>query len=211
MKQIWQAIVICAIWLCSYGIAGAEESAATNPRVRLETGKGDIVLELNPAAAPATVENFLTYVKDGFYDGTIFHRVIKGFMIQGGGFTPDLQQKQTRAPVRNEADNGLANRRGAVAMARTPDPHSATSQFFINTVDNEFLNFRDKSAQGWGYTVFGRVVEGMETVDAIAEVPTGPARIGRDVPVEPVIIKQVDLIDADELSRSASAPAEDPA
>jgi peptidyl-prolyl cis-trans isomerase B (cyclophilin B) len=211
MKQIGWIVVIGVIWLFSHGLAGAGESAETFPRVRLETGKGYIVLELNPAAAPATVANFLTYVKDGFYDGTIFHRVIKGFMIQGGGFTPDLQQKQTREPVRNEADNGLANRRGTVAMARTPDPHSATSQFFINTVDNEFLNFRDKSVQGWGYTVFGRVVEGMETVDAIAAVPTGAARIGRDVPVEPVIIKQAVVIDGVESLRPEPDPAEDPA
>ena len=195
MRRIRNAALIFAISICWIGFTGADDSRPENPRVRIDTGKGSIVIELDPAAAPATVENFLSYVREGFYDGTVFHRVIKGFMIQGGGFTPDLQQKATREPVKNEAHNGLKNRRGTIAMARTPDPHSATAQFFINTVDNAFLNFRDKSVQGWGYCVFGKVVEGMETVDAIAGVPTTTARIGGDVPVEPVIIERVVVID----------------
>lgn len=211
MNPTWKAVLICVIFLIFTGFAGAEEFQSQNPRVRLDTGKGSILLELDPAAAPATVENFLSYAREGFYDGTVFHRVIKGFMIQGGGFTENLQQKSVRGPIQNEADNGLENRRGTIAMARTPDPHSATAQFFINTVDNAFLNFRDKSAQGWGYCVFGKVVEGMETVDAIAAVPTTTARIGRDVPVEPVIIQRVVIIDPCKDPVSDPEPAKDPA
>jgi peptidyl-prolyl cis-trans isomerase B (cyclophilin B) len=211
MKPIWKAVLICLIFFFFNGFAGAEEFQSKNPRVRFDTDKGSILLELDPAAAPATVANFLSYAREGFYDGTVFHRVIKGFMIQGGGFTENLQQKPVRGPIQNEADNGLENRRGTIAMARTPDPHSATAQFFINTVDNAFLNFRDKSAQGWGYCVFGKVVEGMETVDAIAGVPTTAARIGRDVPVEPVIIQRAVIIDAGEKPGPDSAPVKDPA
>ncbi len=170
------------------GFAKAQTDGA--PRVVLGTSKGEIVLELDPAAAPATVENFLAYVDAGFYDGTIFHRVIENFMIQGGGFTEAMQQKQTRAAIENEADNGLENVRGTVAMARTNDPHSATAQFFINTVDNEFLNHTEKSMRGWGYTVFGRVVEGMDVVDAIADVETGPQGPMSDVPTQPVRIEK---------------------
>ena len=173
-----------------------EGAAAAAPRVKLETSHGEIVLELNQAKAPKTVANFVQYVKDGSYDGTIFHRVIKGFMAQGGGFTPDYQKKPTRDPIQNEADNGLTNRRGTVAMARTNDPHSATAQFFINTVDNTFLNHRGKTAQGWGYCVFGKVVSGMKTVDAIEALPTGMGGPFRsDVPKETVLIKKASMVE----------------
>ena len=154
----------------------------SNPRVHLETSLGNIVLELDPQAAPKTVENFLRYVRDGFYNGTVFHRVIKGFMIQGGGLTADMQRKPTREPISNEADNGLKNQRGTVAMARTNRPHSATSQFFINTVDNVFLDHKSKSPRGWGYCVFGKVVEGMNVVDSIEGLPTTSKEGRKDVP-----------------------------
>ena len=171
----------------------AEPPAATppakaNPQVELETSLGKIVLELYPAKAPKSVENFLTYAKAGQYDGTIFHRVIPGFMIQGGGFTADMKQKPTRAPIANEADNGLGNQRGTIAMARTGDPDSATCQFFINTVDNAGLNFKSKTPQGWGYTVFGKVVSGLDVVDKIAKVSTATKQGFADVPVQPVTI-----------------------
>lgn len=163
-------------------------------KVRLETNLGDIVLELNSQAAPKTVDNFLQYVKDGFYDGTIFHRVIKGFMVQGGGLAVNMQKKSTYSPISNEADNGLKNNRGTVAMARTMDPHSATAQFFINTVNNNFLDFKDKSAKGWGYCVFGKVIDGMKVVDAIENQRTTTKEGRRDVPSSPVIIKKASLV-----------------
>jgi peptidyl-prolyl cis-trans isomerase B (cyclophilin B) len=163
-------------------------------KVALRTSAGDIVLELDSDKAPLTVENFVNYVTAGHYDGTIFHRVIKDFMIQGGGFDTKMGQKSTRAPIRNEANNGLKNVRGAIAMARTNDPHSASAQFFINTVDNDFLNFRGESAQGWGYAVFGQVVEGMDTVDKIRAVRTGRAGMHSDVPLEPVLINKAEVI-----------------
>jgi len=159
------------------------------PRVRLQTSLGDIVVELDPQHAPKTVANFLRYVREGFYDGTMFHRVISNFMIQGGGFTPEYEQKATHEPIHNEADNGLKNVRGSIAMARTGDPHSATAQFFINVVDNDFLNYRAPSMRGRGYAVFGHVVEGMDVVDRIKSVRTGPGGLfGRDVPQTPIII-----------------------
>jgi len=161
---------------------------ASNPLVLLETSSGDILIELFPDKAPKTVENFLAYVDDGFYDNTIFHRVIKGFMIQGGGYGPRMDEKPTRAPVENEADNGLLNDRGTVAMARTADPHSASAQFFINLVDNGFLNHTGKDADGWGYCVFGKVSEGMEVVDAIAGVKTGDRGMHDDVPEDMVLV-----------------------
>ncbi len=164
-------------------------NAAETPRVRLVTSMGSIVLALDAEKAPKTVENFLGYVKNGFYDGTIFHRVIDGFMIQGGGFNQDFDKKMTQPPIPNEADNGLKNERGTIAMARTGDPHSATSQFFINVKDNPNLNHTAKSQRGWGYTVFGRVVEGMEVVDRIRVVPTTTHGYYRDVPAEQVVIK----------------------
>ena len=163
------------------------KAAASPPRVTLSTSKGEIVVELYPDKAPATVKSFLAYVDEKFYDGTIFHRVIPGFMIQGGGFTADMNQKATHAPVKNEADNGLSNVRGSIAMARTSDPHSATAQFFVNLKDNTFLD-RAQSQDGWGYTVFGKVVSGMETVDAIAGVPTGRKAGMGDVPTQTVTI-----------------------
>lgn len=177
-----------AILFAAEGTGGGA-AATANPRVVLETSKGPIVIELFADKAPRTVENFLAYVDSGHFDGTVFHRVIPGFMIQGGGFTADMQQKTTRAPIQNEADNGLKNRRGTLAMARTNDPHSASAQFFINLVDNGFLDHTSKSPQGWGYAVFGEVVEGMETVDAIAKVRTGNRGPHQNVPVEPVTIE----------------------
>ena len=168
----------------------AAETASTNPRVVLETSKGRILAELFADTSPKTVENFLAYVDAGFFDGTIFHRVIPGFMVQGGGFTPEMDKKPTREGIVNESDNGLQNLRGTFAMARTPNPHSATAQFFINSVDNHQLD-HPGSPGAWGYAVFGKVVEGMETVDAISAVPTGSRNGMRDVPVEPVIIEKI--------------------
>ena len=163
-------------------------AAEDNPRVLLQTRLGDIVLELYPRQAPRTVENFLTYVDEGYYEGTIFHRVIAGFMIQGGGFTSGYELKATHEAINNEADNGLSNAAGTIAMARTGNPHSATAQFFINLVDNDFLDHRDKGA-GWGYCVFGRVIEGADTVAAIGAAPTGAAGpFAKDAPLEPVTI-----------------------
>ncbi|MFF9769130.1 peptidylprolyl isomerase [Streptomyces sp. NPDC053086] len=162
--------------------------------VELNTNFGRIVLELNDAEAPKTVENFLSYVRSGHYDGTIFHRVISGFMIQGGGFTPDMEQKPTQAPIQNEADNGLKNNNYTVAMARTGDPHSATAQFFINVSDNAFLNFSGKNPNGWGYAVFGRVTEGQDVVDSIKGVKTGSRHGHQDVPTESVVIESAKVL-----------------
>ena len=162
-----------------------------NPRVKLETSMGDIVIELNEEAAPITVKNFLEYVESGFFNGLIFHRVIPNFMIQGGGFTADMQRKQTNAPIKNEASNGLKNDRGTIAMARTNDPDSATSQFFINHKDNSFLNYTPTNP---GYAVFGKTVEGMDVVDKIAAVRTTSRNGMQDVPVEPVIIKSATVV-----------------
>jgi peptidyl-prolyl cis-trans isomerase B (cyclophilin B) len=164
------------------------------PKVRLATTHGDIVLELNADAAPDTVANFLDYIAADFYRDTVFHRVIDGFMIQGGGLDAELRQKATRAPIRNEANNGLANEIGTIAMARTGEPHSATAQFFINVANNAFLNHRDPSVQGWGYCVFGRVVDGMATVDAIRTMKTGVRRGMQDVPVETVSITGTEVL-----------------
>jgi cyclophilin family peptidyl-prolyl cis-trans isomerase len=187
------ALFLCAaVLLADSSPKGAP--AAGNPKVRLETSKGAIVLELDRAKAPKTVQSFLSYVADGFYDGTVFHRVIPRFMIQGGGFSADLRQKETRPPVPNEADNGLKNLRGTIAMARTQDPHSATAQFFINHVDNAFLDHTAKTPQGWGYTVFGKVISGMDVVDAIAKVQTGgKGPFPKDVPLETVTITKATL------------------
>lgn len=160
-------------------------------KATLTTAKGAIVLELDEAAAPETCANFRRYADDGHYDGTIFHRVIPGFMIQGGGFTSDMSQKATRDNIKNEAKNGLKNVTGTIAMARTPDPHSASSQFFINLVDNDFLNFKDESHSGFGYCVFGKIVDGMDTVATISAEPTGTNGAHQDVPVEPVVIESV--------------------
>lgn len=164
-------------------------------RVRLETTLGELTLELDAEKAPETTRNFLEYVTSGFYDGTIFHRVINGFMIQGGGMDRDMNQKPTRAPIQNEADNGLGNALGTIAMARTSDPHSATAQFFINVKDNDFLDHSGKTSNGWGYCVFGKVIEGMATVDAIKAVATGRHGPHQDVPTEPVEIVSASVVD----------------
>jgi len=179
----------CALFLSS------TIAIAANPQVELKTDLGIIAIELYPDKAPLTVDNFLQYVKDRHYDGTVFHRVIPGFMIQGGGFGPDFSEKPARKPVRNEAANGLRNETGTIAMARTPNPHSATAQFFINVANNESLNFRFPTQEGYGYCVFGKVVKGMDVVNRIAKVRTGPGPAGhQDVPVKPVIIEQARLI-----------------
>ena len=162
-------------------------------KVTMDTSKGVIKLELDAEKAPLTVANFVEYAKSGFYDDTIFHRVIPGFMIQGGGFTFETKQKDTREPIRNEASNGLKNLAGTIAMARTSDPHSATAQFFINSVDNAFLDFKSETPQGWGYAVFGRVVEGMDTVAKIEKVRTGTNFGMRDIPLKEVIIRKVTI------------------
>jgi len=161
--------------------------------VTLHTSMGDITLELDAEKAPKTVANFLQYARDGFYDGTIFHRVINNFMIQGGGMTADMEQKTTRAPVENEANNGLKNKTGTIAMARTNDPHSATAQFFINVADNDFLDHRAPTAQGWGYAVFGKVTAGMDVVEKIKAVATGTRGFHQDVPREAVTIERVSV------------------
>ena len=165
------------------------------PYVELETTMGNIVIELNQEKAPNTVANFLEYVKSGHYDGTIFHRVIDGFMIQGGGMDANMKEKSTNAPIQNEADNGLKNEVGTIAMARTSDPHSATAQFFINVKDNSFLNFSGKNPQGWGYAVFGKVTEGMDIVNKIKGVPTGKFGFHADVPTTPVVITHAKVIE----------------
>jgi peptidyl-prolyl cis-trans isomerase B (cyclophilin B) len=159
-------------------------------KVLIETSKGNITIELNEEKAPATVANFLKYVNEGFYDGTIFHRVIPNFMVQGGGFMPDMSQKEAGAPIKNEADNGLSNVRGSIAMARTSDPHSATAQFFINHKDNNFLDHTAPTGQGWGYCAFGKITEGMDVIDAIAAIPTGNVGGHGDVPTETVTLEK---------------------
>ncbi len=161
--------------------------------VTLKTNFGDIVIELDETNTPNTAKNFLSYVEKGAYDGTIFHRVMNGFMIQGGGFDTDMNQKKTENPIANEAKNGKPNKRGTIAMARTSDPHSATAQFFINVVDNDFLNFTSESGNGWGYCVFGQVVEGMDVVDKIKEVATTNRKGHQNVPVENVIIEKAEV------------------
>ena len=174
-------------------LAAQTPEAKPNPRVMLETSKGNIVVELYPDKAPLSVANFLQYVKSGFYNGVIFHRVIPDFMIQGGGLTPDMKQKPTKGQIKNESDNGLSNDRGTLAMARLGEPHTASSQFYINLKDNRGLNH---SPRGWGYTVFGRVVEGMDVVDSIATVRTTTKGHQENVPVEPVIIKKAAVVAA---------------
>jgi len=179
--------VAAAVMVFAFGCPADKKNYEGRTMVKLETTKGDIVIEVNETAAPVTAANFLQYAQEGFYDGTIFHRVIPNFMIQGGGFTPDMKQKTTRPPIVNEAKNGLKNKRGAIAMARLNDPNSATSQFYINHVDNANL---DKL----GYAVFGQVVEGMDVVDVIAKVERGIKDMHEDVPVEPVIIKSAKVV-----------------
>jgi peptidyl-prolyl cis-trans isomerase B (cyclophilin B) len=163
--------------------------------IKLHTNHGVISLVLDAEKAPDTVANFLQYVRDGHYDGTIFHRVIDGFMIQGGGFTAEMEQKETRQAIQNEAHNGLKNQAYTIAMARTPNPHSATSQFFINVSDNDFLDYREPTAQGYGYCVFGRVVDGMDVVDSIKKVRTGSRAGHQDVPAENVVIERAEIVE----------------
>lgn len=189
MKRLYRHLA--PLFLASFSLAAnAEGGANAAPQVKLETNYGDIIVTLFEDEAPATVANFIAYVEAGFYDGTIFHRVIENFMIQGGGFDEDFRQKTTQASITNEADNGLKNEVGRLAMARTADPHSATAQFFINTQDNDFLNFREKSAQGWGYAVFGEVSEGMDVVDRIKQVTTRSQGPHQNVPAETVVIQK---------------------
>lgn len=184
-------LLVGALFLLSLGQANADDQ---HPRVRMSTTFGDILLELDREKAPKSVDNFLRYMQEGYYDGTIFHRVIDGFMVQGGGFTQEFQKKQTHAQIENEANNGLKNLTGTVAMARTNDPHSATAQFFINVANNGFLDHRSPSPRGWGYAVFGKVVEGMDVVDKIRRTPTGSGGpFPKDVPSTTVVIQRVTL------------------
>lgn len=179
----------------SHSTSEGTKAMSTNPRVKLHTNQGDMVITLDAAKAPKTVENFLTYVKEGFYNGTVFHRVIDGFMIQGGGFEPGMKQKQTHAPIENEANNGLKNDKYTVAMARTSDPHSATAQFFINVANNDFLNFTAPTPNGWGYAVFGTVTEGTDVVDKIKGVKTGNKGFHQNVPNDDVIIEKAEVLE----------------
>ena len=192
MKLLYRHLT--PLFLASFSLAANAEGGNAQPKVKLTTNHGDIVIALNADKAPNTVANFIQYVEDGFYNGTIFHRVIENFMIQGGGFTEDFQQKTTQKPIQNEANNGLTNKRGSIAMARTGDPHSATAQFFINTVDNSFLNFRAETTSDWGYAVFGEVVEGMDVVDKIRKVDTTLRGPHQDVPAENVVIEKAEII-----------------
>ncbi len=178
----------------SSGDSMSQENSSANPNVLIETSKGSITIELDAENAPLSTANFVSYVEQGFYDGTIFHRVIPNFMVQGGGMNPDMSEKQSSAPIQNEANNGLENKRGTLAMARTNAPHSASSQFFINVADNTFLNHKSETPQGWGYAVFGKVTEGMDVVDAIVGVKTGNHGMHQDVPAEPVLMNKVTLI-----------------
>ena len=191
MQSIRIAVLALALCFGASLLPVQSHAAAPLPKVKIETSMGDIVVELNPAKAPKTVSNFLYYVKSGFYNGVIFHRVIKGFMIQGGGFEPGMKQKATHDPIQNEADNGLKNDRYTIAMARTPDPHSATAQFFINVANNDFLNHKNETPSGYGYAVFGKVIQGQDVVDRIKSVSTGSYGPYQDVPKTPVIIKSI--------------------
>jgi cyclophilin family peptidyl-prolyl cis-trans isomerase len=189
--RFWTTSVFFLFFVCS--TLNAAELKDRTLLVTLETTRGPVLIELQPEKAPVTVKNFLEYVNRGFYDGTIFHRVIPGFMIQGGGFTTDMEKKNPNAPIPNEADNGLKNNRGTIAMARTSDPHSATCQFFINTKGNHFLDFKEKTTKEWGYAVFGKVVEGMDVVDIISRVKTRNHGPYQNVPVTPVVIEKASV------------------
>ncbi len=190
------ALVGCAMaTACSEnGDTKGQSGSADDPKVLIKTSLGNVEIELFQKQAPETVANFLAYVKKGFYDNTVFHRVISGFVIQGGGFTAQMKKKPTAKTIQNEAHNGLKNQRGTLAMARTGDPHSASSQFFINLSENDFLDFKARDRQGWGYAVFGKVIQGMEVVDKIAGVPTGTTGAHRDVPKQPVTIEKTELL-----------------
>ena len=188
MKYFTNYLLIILLNLLNIGV---NAEMTTNTIISIKTTSGDIKIELFDDKAPKTSQNFKEYIKSGYFNDTIFHRVIKDFMIQGGGFTLDMQEKETLPPIKNEANNMVMNERGTIAMARTNDPHSASAQFFINLKDNNFLNFKDETIQGWGYCVFGKVLEGMETVDEIAKVKTGSYGPHQDVPNEPIIIKEI--------------------
>lgn len=180
--------------LTTLSFATENKMSDSQTKVKLTTTLGEIVIQLNPEKAPVSSANFLTYVNEGFYNGTIFHRVIPGFMAQGGGFDTSFNQKAVHAPIKNEADNGLPNNRGTIAMARTPDPNSATAQFFINYKDNSFLNYTSSTPNGWGYAVFGEVVEGMDVVEAMAKQPTGNRGPHQDVPKTDIVIEKAEVI-----------------
>ncbi len=194
-REIGKKFLLCACLAAALPAAAnaAPQSKQGNPMVTMTTNYGTVQIEIFEDQAPGTARNFLDYVRDGFYDGLIFHRVIPNFMIQGGGFEPGMKQKSNKAPIQNEADNGLKNTRGTLSMARTGDPHSATSQFFINLKDNDFLDHTGKNARGWGYAVFGQVVSGMEVVDQIAAVETGSSGPYQDVPRADVVITKMSL------------------
>ncbi len=205
--MLTRKFVLVARWLgAALILTTSHAAAAESPRVELKTSLGSIVLELYPDKAPKTVANFIQYVNDGFYSDTIFHRVIDGFMIQGGGFTQDFDQKETRTPIENEAANGLQNKIGTIAMARTGDPHSASAQFFINVADNDFLNHTAPTPEGWGYTVFGKVVEGMDVVEKIRQVATERRGPFEGVPITPVVIESAQVLAAGATPEAATAP-----
>ena len=199
MKQLLGLMLAAVVGLLPLtGYSEANQSNAKGAamvKVTMETSKGVITMELDRQKAPVTVENFIKYAEAGHYDGTVFHRVIPGFMIQGGGFENDMKQKPTNPPIKIEADNGLKNTKGTVAMARTSDPNSATSQFFINVTDNGFLDYKSPTAQGWGYAVFGRVTDGMDVVEAIEKVQTGNRSGHQNVPLEEVVIQKVTVVE----------------
>lgn len=191
------ATFLSAVCLLLVSIGVATANSGDKVMVEMHTSKGLITLELDAEKAPVTVANFIEYVKSGHFDGTIFHRVIPGFVIQGGGMESGMKEKPTQPPIENEADNGLKNVTGSICMARTNDPHSATSQFFINLKDNQFLDHTEKNPQGWGYAVFGQVTDGMDVVEAIAAVQTGNAGFHQDVPVEDIVVEKVTITDQD--------------
>jgi peptidyl-prolyl cis-trans isomerase A (cyclophilin A) len=195
LKRILSACALSIFLFSGMIAANAADHPVKTPVILMETSMGNVKIQLDPQKAPISAQNFLDYVKGGFYKSTIFHRVIPGFMIQGGGFTAEMQEKKTRAPIKNEAGNGLKNDRGTIAMARTMVVDSASAQFFINVADNGFLNQRDKSMQGFGYAVFGRVIEGMDVVDRIAKVKTGYQKGMGDVPETPVLIKSMRVVE----------------
>ena len=195
--KLYGFILLSLLALPTHALEKPKMTDTSAPQVKLHTSLGDVVLKLNAEKAPLSVANFLTYVKEGHYDGTLFHRVIPKFMAQGGGYAENFAQKPTHPPIKNEADNGLKNLRGSVAMARTGEPHSATAQFFINYVDNSFLDYKSPTPQGWGYAVFAEVIEGMDVVDKMATVPTGRGGpMPSDVPQTPILIEKASLIEA---------------
>jgi len=198
LDRAYRLLALCRVrtLFAFLGVFAFATAWAANPVVEIVTNVGSIRAELYADKAPKSVENFLQYTKDRFYDGTIFHRVMPGFMVQGGGFTSDMEQKKTRDPIQNEAQNGIKNTTGTLAMARTPNPHSATAQFFINVADNEFLNFTSPTQQGYGYAVFGKVTQGMDVVNKIVAVPTGNRGGHQNVPVKPVVIQSVRIVTA---------------